>query len=478
MRLIQGLILIAALCTLASFKKPQGSVYNIRSYGAVGDGKTNDAQALQKTIDACSAAGGGTVLVPAGSTYLAGPFNFKPHVELYVETGATILASADESLYTKSAFRENKGEGAIWIGGENLDEVSINGGGIIDGNGIAFMGAELGDSYDLKPFKIVDPRPHLLTLVGCRTVRIHNITIRNAAYWTVHLAGCTDVAITDVTILNSVKIRNSDGIDLDHSKQVRISNCYIESGDDAICFKNRREYAEFGTCENITVNNCVLTSSSCAVKIGSENMDSIRNVIITNCIIRHSNRGLGIQNRDEGTVSGITFSNIQIETHLFSDVWWGRAEPISITAYRRASANNKDAGWRLPKGATEGRVGKVYNIYFYNIQATGENGVYVSGETQDKISNIYFNQVNITLSKTTALTGGTYDRRPCNATGIVQASTCGFYIDTAGNIALNGCTVQWTGQLPAYFAKPIYKNNTASLTLVNFTGKDANGKGK
>ena len=158
MRFIQGILLIAALCTLASFKKPQGSVYNIRSYGAVGDGKTNDAQALQKAIDACSAAGGGTVLVPAGSTYLAGPFNFKPHVELYVETGATILASADESLYTQSAFRENKGEGTIWIGGENLDQVSINGGGIIDGNGIAFMGAELGDSYKLKPFKIVDPQ--------------------------------------------------------------------------------------------------------------------------------------------------------------------------------------------------------------------------------------------------------------------------------------------------------------------------------
>jgi polygalacturonase len=145
--------------------------------------------------------------------------------------------------------------------------------------------------------------------------------------------------------------------DLDHSKNVRISDCYIESGDDCICLKNRREYEEFGRCENITVTNCTMTSRSCAIKIGSENMDTIRQVLFNNCIIKKSNRGVGIQNRDEGVVSDVIFSNMIIEGHLFSDVWWGKAEPIYVTAYRRAKINHKDANWRFPKGATEGRAG-------------------------------------------------------------------------------------------------------------------------
>src|SRR5487761_2724568 len=346
-------------------------IFDIKKFGARGDGKTNDAIAIQKAIDACSKSGGGTVLVPGSYTFVTSPIELKSNIDLHIESGAVIKASPDEKLYTKSAFGENKGEGTLWISGE------------INGNGIAFMGAELDDSYVLKPFKIVDPRPHVLTIIGGKNIRIHDIHIGNSAYWTVHLAGCNDVVISGITLLNSVKVRNSDGIDIDHSKNVRISNCYIESGDDCICLKNRREYEKFGTCENITVTNCTMTSRSCAIKIGSENMDTIRQVVFNNCIIKNSNRGVGIQNRDEGVVTDIIFSNIVIESHLFSDVWWGKAEPIYVTANRRAKGNNKDANWRFPKGATEGSVGEVKNIYFTNVKCISENGIYVSGESAD-----------------------------------------------------------------------------------------------
>jgi polygalacturonase len=448
-------------------------IYNIKQYGAIGDGKSNNAKAIQRAIDACSAAGGGRVYVPAGGTFISGPFKLKSFVELYVETGARILASGDEKLYTESAFRENKGEGTIWIGGENLEQVTISGGGIIDGNGIAFMGKELEDSYELKPFNIVDPRPHLLTLVGCKNVRIRDLTIRNSAYWTVHLAGCNDVVITDITLLNSIKVRNSDGIDIDHSKNVRIANCYIESGDDCICLKNRREYQEFGACENITVSNCTMTSSSCAIKIGSENMDRISHVVINNCIIKNSNRGLGIQNRDEGTVSDVVFSNIIVDAHLFSDVWWGKAEPIYITAYRRATANNKDAGWRLPKGEKQGRVGAVTNVFFSNIKCNSENGIYVSAETADKISNIYFDQVDVNINKTTAQPGGVYDRRPGNVEGLVKGRTSAFYLDQATGINIRNCSVSWGANRPGYFAHGVESHNVTALTINNLAGQSA-----
>ena len=465
-----GLLIIALF---AFYSLTAQKVFNIKNYGAKGDGKTNDAVSIQKAIDACSKSGGGKVIVPAPFTFLAGPFNLKSDVEFFVEAGATVKASPDEKLYTRSAFRNNPGEGTIWIGAENIQNVTISGGGSIDGNGIAFMGAELDDSYELKPFTILDPRPHLMTLVGVKNLRIRDLHIGNSAYWTIHLAGCNDVVISGITLLNSLKVRNSDGIDVDHSKNVRISDCYIESGDDCICLKNRREYEEFGACENVVVTNCTMTSRSCAIKIGSENMDTIRQVLFNNCIIKNSNRGVGIQNRDEGVVSDVIFSNMIIESHLFSDVWWGKAEPIYITAYRRAKGNNKDANWRFPKGETEGRVGAVKNISFSNIKCISENGVYVSAESKDKIDHISFDNVDVYIDKTTSLPGGIYDRRPCEVEGFVKGRTSGFYFDTAKEITVRNCSVKWGDHLPDYFGYALESINIDKINLSGFTGSSA-----
>ena len=300
------LLFVLGICLLGSCQTKQTNVYNILDYGATGDGTTDDAPALQRAIDACSEAGGGTVLVPAGHTFLCSPFRLASYVDLHLEPNSCLLANPDESAYTESAFGENRGEGDVE--------------------------------------KLV----------------IRDVTIRNSAYWTVHLIGCRDASIDGISILNNLKIRNGDGIDVDHSKDVRIANCFIESGDDCICLKNRREFEQYGPCEDVVVSNCTMTSRSCAIKIGSENMDSIRRVLFTNCIIKDSNRGIGIQNRDEGTVTDVTFSNMIVDCRFFSDVWWGKAEAIYVTSYPRAVGNHKDAGWRFPKGATKGACGEVY----------------------------------------------------------------------------------------------------------------------
>lgn len=460
--------------TVPTVARPSAqSVFNIQDFGAVGDGKIDDAQAIQRALDACSAAGGGRVVVPAGGTFMAGPFDLKSHVEFYVEAGARVLANPDPAVYKKSAFRATVSEGTIWMGGENLEQVTICGGGNIDGNGLAFMGPAAADSYELKPFDRVDPRPHLLTLVGVKHLRLHDVTFGNAAYWTIHLAGCDDVAISDLTVLNSLRVRNSDGIDLDHSKNVRITNCYIESGDDCICLKNRREYAEFGACENITVTGCTMTSRSCAIKLGSENMDAIRHVVFSNCIIHASNRGVGIQNRDEGSVSDVLFSNIFIESQLFSDVWWGKAEPIYVTAYRRAASGGIDANPRFAQGQTEGRVGPVHDIYFSNIKCRSENGIYVSAETPDKVSNIYFDQIDVLLNKTTTYPGGLYDRRPTALEGFIKGRTSAFYLDNVANITVRNSSVRWGSNRPAYYAHALESHAVTGLTIQNLTGESA-----
>ena len=438
-------ILFIALLSAAALwacKNGGSNVYNIMDYGAVGDGVADDASAIQKAIDECSENGGGRVVVPAGKTFMASPFHLASNVNLHLEPNSRLLANPDEGAYTESAFGDNRGEGMMWISGKDIENVSITGQGAIDGNGVAFMGAELDDSYELKPVTDFDPRPHVLTLVNAKKVNISDVTICNSAYWTVHLVGCYDVAISDISLLNKLKIRNGDGIDIDHSRKVRIQGCFIESGDDCICLKNRREFEQYGPCKDIVVSNCIMTSRSCAVKIGSENMDSISNVLFTNCIIKDSNRGIGIQNRDEGTVSQVTFSNMDVECHFFSDVWWGKSEPIYVTSYPRAVGNHKDAGWRFPKGATEGRSGAVNDILFSNIRCKSENGVFVGGDTQDKISDIRFDHIDITIEKTTGYHGGVYDKRPCVGEGFVNADTYGFYFDTASDLTIKDCRVK------------------------------------
>ena len=411
--------------------------------GARGDGKTDDAVAIQQAIDQCSAEGGGIVMFSPGHTYLCGPVRLKSNVVLFLTSTSVLRANPDESVYRLSAFGANEGEGMMWLYADGAENITIMGHGTIDGNGVAFMGAELEDSYELKPVTTFDPRPHVLTLTGVRNLTVRDITIRDGAYWTLHLVGCDGAVIDGINLLNNLKIRNGDGIDIDHSRNVRIANCHITSGDDCICLKNRRETEQYGSCHDITVTNCVMTSRSCAIKIGSENVDSIYNVLFDNCVITASNRGLGIQNRDEGTVSDVVFSNILLDCRLWSDVWWGKAEPIYVTSYPRANGNHKDANWRFPKGQTEGRCGEVSRIWFNNIQATSENGCFIGGDTKDKVNHIYLNNITLTMRRTTPYEGGVYDKRPCRGEGFVSGQVHGIYVDTASDIVVNGLFVDW-----------------------------------
>lgn len=433
---ITGFFLSIAVAAMGFFPCSAAD-FNVTGYGAKGNGVTDDAKAIQRAIDACSASGGGSVIIPSGKIFMAGPLHLKSNVDLHLQPNSVLLANPDEAVYTESAFRGNRGEGMMWISGKDIQNISITGQGRIDGNGVAFMGRELSDSYELKPVTDFDPRPHVLTLVNASNVKINGVTIANSAYWTVHLVGCYDVAISDISLLNNLKIRNGDGIDIDHSRKVRISNCFIESGDDCICLKNRREFEEYGPCEDVVVTNCIMTSRSCAVKIGSENMDAIRRVLFDNCIITKSNRGIGIQNRDEGTVSDITFSNMTVDCRLFSDVWWGKSEPIYVTSYPRARGNHKDAGWRFPKGATQGACGEVSNIRFIDIYSTSENGIFLGCDEPGKIRNVTLDNIDLTLLKPAQYEGGVFDRRPCEGEGFIKAPSSGIYTENIENLNIN-----------------------------------------
>ena len=442
----------------------KGSMFNIYDFGAIGDGVTDNAVFIQAAIDACHESGGGNVVIPGGGVFLSGPFCFKSNVNLVVEANAILKASTDESLYTESAFKENRSEGSLWISGFEAHRIGISGRGVIDGQGTQFMVNEEKTHYNYRIENNVDMRPHLLTLIGCHSITIKDVTFKNAAYWCIHPVGCEDVLITGVRILNSLKVRNCDGIDPDHCRNVRISNCYIESADDCICPKTRREYEEYGPTENMTVTGCTLVSTSCAIKLGSENVSGIRNIVFSSIVINASNRALGIQNRDEGVIENIQFNNIIIESRLFADVWWGKAEPISVTAFKRP----KGALARFARGETEGRIGPVRNIGFHNINATSENGIYVCGCPESRPSNIFFDNVSITLSKTTHYQGGMYDRRPCNVEGIVREKTAGFFIQEADDVRIRDCRVVWGENQPAYYGEALKQRAVVGLEISGF----------
>ena len=435
------LLLFFLFVSLSVFSKD----FVVTDYGAVGDGKTDDAEAIQKAINACRAAGGGKVLFPSGHTFLSGPVALESNVQIFLEANSVWKANPDKSVYHLSAFGKNEGEGMMWLYAQHVTNLSIYGQGTIDGNGVAFMGKQLDDSYELLPTTTFDPRPHVLTLIDVNHLSIRDITIREGAYWTVHLVGCNDVVIDGIQLLNNLKIRNGDGIDIDHSKNVRISNCHITSGDDCICLKCRREYQEYGSCHDIIVSNCVLTSRSCAIKIGSENMDSISDVLVDNCIVKASNRGLGIQNRDEGTVTNIVFSNIMLECCLWSDIWWGKAEPIYVTSYPRANGNNKDANWRFSQGQTKGRCGEVSYIYFNNIYATSENGCFIGGDTADKVNHVYLNNIHLKLKQIIS-EPNVYDKRPCKGEEFIKRKKVyGVYMDNTSNVQISNLEVLHQG---------------------------------
>jgi polygalacturonase len=416
--------------------------YTIFDFGACGDGQTDDTKALQRAIDACSGCGGGQITFPSGTVCISGPLELRSHIHLYFENNAVLKAAADPSRYTRSAFRDNRSEGSVWLYGEHLCNVAISGTGEINGMGTSFMVREHKSHFEYRIEDGIDMRPHLLTLVDCCNITIRDVTFRDSAYWCIHPIGCRDVVISGIRILNSLKIRNCDGIDPDHCRNVRISDCYIESADDCICLKNRREYEEYGLCEDISVTNCILKSTSCAVKIGSENVTGIRNALFSSIIIRESNRGLGIQNRDEGFIEDISFDNIRIESRLFDDIWWGKSEPISITALRRDHNPHRSGRGNASCAVS---VGPVRNISFRNISAIAENGIYVNGSVDSRPENILFDGIRLVFHKWTSYAGGVYDNRPCEEPGIVRDTTAAFYLQHADQITIRDCQIESAG---------------------------------
>lgn len=405
--------------------------YLVRNYGAIGDGIKNDTKAIQAAIDDCYKNGGGNVVLDGGLVYRSGILVLHDNINIHLTKDTLLKASDNLNEFNKDGIdygdkmvlgptyencdysgQPNK----FFIYAKGCKNISITGLGRIDGNEKIFYGKTTkwhieGSFY---------PRVPMIFFEDCCNITIKNITLQNSGFWTTHLVGCNQIIIDSVTILNNLRLANCDGIDPDHCKNVKINNCYIEAADDCIVFKNTEGGRKYGPTENIEVSNCTLMSTSAAIKFGTESVDDFRNIRITDCKIIKSNRGIALQLRDEGSIYDVTFDNIEIETRRFSvEHWWGKAEPVSITAVKRKE---------------ECKVGNIYNIKFNKIKADSENGIFIYGDESINIYDIEFNDLDLVIRRKTDWPMGVYDLRPSEKYRIIEEPTKVLYKENTSNI--------------------------------------------
>lgn len=304
---------IAAGADQAAAPAPTVPQFNVRQFGAKGNGQAKDTKAIQAAMDAAGVAGG-TVYVPPGK-YLSGTVRFKSHVTVFLDAGATLSFSPDRDDFDpleKLNFKppdddETTDFHYALLRGQDVEHVGVVGPGTIDGNRTKRHG----------------PKP--IALKNCRHVAVRDITIRNSPNYNISLLGCDYVNIEGVTILNGY----CDGIDPDCCHHVRIANCYVEAWDDAIVPKASFALGYRRSTENVTVTNCVLTTACNCFKLGTESSGDFKNITVSNCTMfarpdlwknRNPTSGISLEMVDGASVERIAVSNIvmvDIESPIF-----------------------------------------------------------------------------------------------------------------------------------------------------------------
>ena len=365
-------------------------IYNVKTYGAFGDGKNLDSKAIDKAIDAAANAGGGQVYLPGGD-YLSGSIHLKSNVSIYIEQGATIIATDqdpgtayDQEEQTVNMVYQDSGHShfhnaLLW--GENIHDVSILGPGKIWGKGL------------IKDYKKGSKEANKsLVLYNCRNVLIKDITFFHAGWFAILTTG-----VDNLTIDNVKMDTNRDGMDIDCCRNVHVSNCTVNSPyDDGICLKSTYALGFFRATENVTITNCIVSGydegsfldgtykredkqayRTGRIKFGTESNGGFKNIAISNCVFDFC-QGLALETEDGGLLQDVTISNITMR------------DITSAPIFLRLGAR-----MRGPQGTP---VGELRRVSINNIRVYGSNPALssiISGIPGHDIQDLELNNIRI-----------------------------------------------------------------------------------
>ena len=450
---ILSALLVFAASSCASRSPGPAGAFNVRDFGAAGIKSDNAQSAIQRAIDACAAAGGGTVTVPPGE-YSTGTIHLRSRIRFHVEAGATIYSIKRKEAFDKEAL----------FYGEDLAGITLEGRGTIDGQG-AYEYRPRGDFQDdfiypnqvemeklsrplIRSFPKSDQFGKLVLLLRCEDVRITGLSFIDSPSWTMHLYGCRRTVIDGVFIRSSLKDGVwADGIDPDGCQDLRIANSTIETGDDAIVFYSMNWFGPALPCENITVTNCRLSSASSAIKFCDGNMNAVRNVTIDDCIITKSNRGLAFMNFDGGIVENVVISDLVIDCVRSDWFWWGDGEPFHFNIKKRSEVH------RSLKPENDHPAGTIRNVKISNVIARGMGASVCEGHPDSPLDGITLENIRLVIAHDPA---APYDKA-------VNALT----FRRVRNLALRDIEIVWDG--------PVYEKWASALLLDDVDGADLRG---
>ncbi len=439
---------------------PGMTVFNVRDFGASGKKEDNARAAIQQAIDTCGAAGGGVVYFPPGD-YTSTTVHLRSHVRIHIEAGATVYSSKDRDSYSKYAL----------FFAEDVNNITLEGRGTVHGQ--AEYEWRLMDMQDwyiypnqllaekagvplTRSFPTKDTYGNLVLFIHCQDVQITGLSFIDSPTWTMHIFGCDRVVIDGVYVSTSLKSGVwADGIDPDGCKDVRISNCTIETGDDALVFYSGHSYGPARPCENITVTNCRLTSASSALKFCDGNEKAIRNVTIDNCVISGSNRGIALMVFDGGLLENVIITNVTIECKPFDWFWWGDGDPIHINCIQRGEIDPNTA--KLPQPP----VGIIRNVLLRNVIARGTGPNRIHGHVDSPLQNITLDMVRLEMTHDP----NTYARKCVNA----------ITVDNAQNIRMKDVEIVWDTPYSDQWRSALVVENVRGLTLDGVSARQAPG---
>ncbi|MBR2239043.1 MAG: glycoside hydrolase [Prevotella sp.] len=379
-RRLFNILLTGMLCATASARD-----YNIVDFGAKNDTTVLSTEAIQKAIDACSEKGGGRVVVPSGM-YKTGTLVLRSHVDLHLETGATLYGSTRLEDYrpmkTTYVSLRTWGETVQLIFADSVQDVQISGHGTIDGRGSAFKKLSWNDEGIT--------RPHLLRFIQSQDVSISDVTLRNSGCWMQHYLACDRVQIRGIKVFNRNNY-NNDALDLDGCHDVTVSDMLADSDDDAITLKSTSPRL----CEDIVIHDCIVSSHCNGIKLGTETNGGFRNINISNCVVKPSadqttqffgdslKRGtsaISLEIVDGGILENVHVSNIVVE---------GTESPIFIRLGNRARSYAKD----VPVN----RVGQIQGVHLSNItvNGAGRTGCSITGLPDHPVEDIWLSDITI-----------------------------------------------------------------------------------